>query len=115
MLKVRIARGGGEGRAFEIDVDAVKSVARENACDGRDEIRNPLRIGQGEVLASAAERNHDLPALALQVADVGPELFGVESRGRVELHRAFSRVAIGRGERDQYGVPLRGDFAERKG
>ncbi len=55
---------------------------------------NALRIGEREVLAAAAEGNHDLLALALQVGDVGLELLGIESGGRVELHGPFRRVLV---------------------
>ena len=67
------------------------------------------------MLAAAAERDHDLLALALQVGDVGLELFGIESGGRVELHGAFRRVPVGRGEGDDDDVPLRRNFAQRDG
>ena len=67
------------------------------------------------MLAAAAERNHDLLALALQVGNVGLELFGIEAGGRVELHGPFRRVFVRRGEGDDDDVPLRRDLAERDG
>src|SRR5664279_6503283 len=94
MLKVRVSGVDGERRAFEVDVDTVEAVLGDNAGDRGDEVRSALRIGEREVLAAATEGNHDLLALALQVGNVGLELFGIESGGCVELHGPFRCIPI---------------------
>ena len=73
-----------------------------------------LRIVERNVHAAAAERNHHLLSLALQVGDVGFELLGIKPGGRVELHRPFRRILFRRGEGDDDDVPLRRDLAERQ-
>src|ERR1017187_9483467 len=115
MLEIRVSGGDGERRALEIDVDAVEAVVSHDAGHRGDEVRNALRNGEGEVLAATAERNHDLPAVALQPGDVGLELFGIQSGGCVELHGPFGRILVGRGEGDEDEVPLRRDLAKGDG
>ena len=115
MPEIRVAGIDGKRRALEIDVDAVEAVLGDNPGDGGDEVRNALRIGEREVLSAAAERNHDLLPLALQIGDVGFKLLGVQTGRRVELHRAFRRILVRGSESDDDDVPLRRDFAHREG
>src|SRR6185369_3253741 len=79
VLEVGVAGVDGERGTFEIDVNAVEPVFADDACDGGDEVGHTLGVCQGEVLPSAAERDHDLLALTLEPGDVGFVLRGVEA------------------------------------
>ena len=114
MFEVGVPRIDGERGALEVDVDAVEAVVVDDLRNGGDVDRHTSGVGEGEVLTATAERDHHLLALALQVCDVGLELLGVQTGGRVEVHRPFGSVLVGRGEGDDDDVPLRGDVAERE-
>src|ERR1017187_1726149 len=115
VLKVPVSGIDGERRAFEIDVDAVEAVLGDDARDRGDEVRNPLAIGEREVLTAATEGNHDLFALALQVANVALELCGIQSGGCLQLHGPFRCILIRCRESYDDDVPLGRDLAEREG
>src|SRR5690348_10851950 len=115
MAEVRVAGIDGERRAFKINIDSVEAVLGNNLSNGRNEVRNALWIGKREMLPAAAQRDHDLFAAAFQVCDIRLELCGIESGGRMELHRAFGRILIRRRESDDYDVPLRRYIAKREG
>src|ERR1700691_3090608 len=100
MLEVRVPWINREGRAFKVDINAVEAVFADNLRDRRDIQRHAFRISEREVLATAAQGDHDLLALALQQSNVRLELRGIETCGRMELHRAFGRVLRGFGEGD---------------
>src|SRR3984957_14129787 len=114
MLEVRVPWINRERRAFKVDIDAVEAVFADNLRDGRDIHWHALRVSEGEMLATPAERDHDLLPLALQVRNVRLKLRGVETCGRMELHGAFGRVFRGSGEGDDDHVPLGRDLAQRK-
>jgi hypothetical protein len=59
-------------------------------------------------------RDENSLSLPFQVIDVNLKLLGIESGPRVELHRPFRRVLVGRGEGNDDDVPLRRYFPKRK-
>src|SRR4051794_16645727 len=114
MSEIHISGFDRERGAFEIDVDPVETVLRDDARYRGNVVRNALRVGEGEVLAAATKGDHDLLALALQIRNVALELLGIETGRCVKLHGPFRRVLVRGGESDDDHVPLRRDLAERE-
>src|ERR1700727_1964168 len=112
MFEVCVSGIDGERGAFKVDIDAVEAIVRDDAGDRGDVVWNAVWIGKREVLAAAAEGDHDFFALALQVGNVGFELRGVEPGRSLELHRSFGRVLIRCRKGNDDHVPLRRDLAD---
>src|SRR5436309_1088335 len=114
MFEVSVSGVDRKRRTLEVDVDAVESILADDACNRRYVIWNAVRISKREVLTAAAQRNHHLLALGLQVSDISLKLCGIESGRCMELHGPFRRVLVWGRKRDNDHVPLGRHLEQRK-
>ena len=118
---VGVAGVDGKRGAFEIDIDSVEAIGADDLRDGIDEGGDPLAVGEGEVLAAAAEdffRGRGCVAIDIDVLNLRPELaviykrygFVVTGEGPfkptralapgVEVHAVHMTKWLGEGKRD---------------